>query len=130
MGSQEVSAFLTHLAVNLKVSAPTQNQALNTIEFLYKQVLRQEVGELEVLRAKRNQRLPVVLAVEEVRALLSTVSTEPTGLLVRLLYGCGLRHRCVARMVLRLPFSCHHCRITAASLAPRGSRHPKASPRM
>lgn len=91
MGAAEVSSFLTNLAVNRGVSASTQNQALNALVFLYKQVLGQEVAEIKAERAKQRRHLPVVLSVAEVQALLSAVSTESAGLVVRLLYGCGLR---------------------------------------
>ena len=91
LGSDEISAFLTHLAVNLSVSAATQNQALNAIVFLYKQVLRKPVEGIEAQRAKPRKRLPTVLTTQEVALLLRGVSTQPTGLAVRLLYGCGLR---------------------------------------
>ena len=63
MDSAEVGTFLSHLAEDRKVSASTQNQALNAIVFLYKNVLNQDIGLLEgVVRAKRSMRLPVVLS--------------------------------------------------------------------
>ena len=72
MGAREVEAFLTHLDVAQKVSASTQNQALNALVFLYHHVLLQELDTIEnVERAKRPVRLPVVLTVEEVRAMLA-----------------------------------------------------------
>ena len=62
MGSVEVSQFLTHLAVEKKVSASTQNQAFNALLFVYKQVLGMDFGFLDgVVRARRPKRLPVVL---------------------------------------------------------------------
>ena len=62
MGATEVEAFLTHLAVDGKVSASTQNQALSALLFLYKEVLAVDLPWLDnVVRAKRPQRLPVVL---------------------------------------------------------------------
>jgi site-specific recombinase XerD len=71
LGSAEVEQFLTHLAVERKVAASTQNQALNAIVFLYTEVLGRELGWLDnVERAKRPRRLPVVLTATEVRALL------------------------------------------------------------
>lgn len=61
MGAAEVEAFLSHLALKLEVAAATQNQALNAIVFLYKQVLQRELGEMmNIARAKRPQRLPTV----------------------------------------------------------------------
>ncbi len=91
MGAAEVSAFLTHLAVNREVSASTQNQALNAIVFLYKQVLGIELEGIEAERAHRKKRLPVVLTQGEVAELMKGISGDATGLAVRLLYGCGLR---------------------------------------
>ena len=91
LGAREVSAFLTHLAVDREVSAATQNQALNAIVFLYKRVLRKELAGIAAERAKQTHRLPTVLTTLEVAALLRGVSAEPAGLAIRLLYGCGLR---------------------------------------
>ena len=91
MGRQEVEAFLTHLAVEGKVAAATQNQALNAIVFLYKQVLKREVGQFEnLVWAKRNPRVPVVLTVGEVKSVLERIDGVP-GLMARILYGSGLR---------------------------------------
>ncbi|OGW62144.1 MAG: integrase, partial [Nitrospirae bacterium RIFCSPHIGHO2_01_FULL_66_17] len=91
MGRQEVEAFLTHLAVEGKVAAATQNQALNAIVFLYKQVLKREVGQFEnLVWAKRNPRVPVVLTVGEVKSVLDRIDGVP-GLMARILYGSGLR---------------------------------------
>ena len=91
LGAAEISAFLTHLAVDRSVSAATQNQALNAIVFLYKQVLRKPVEGIAAQRAKHHRRLPTVLTAPQVARLLHGVSMEPAGLAVRLLYGCGLR---------------------------------------
>ena len=72
MGAPEVEAFLTDLAVQGKVAASTQNQALNAIVFLYRQVLKKDFGWLEgVERAKKPARLPVVFTREEARAVLA-----------------------------------------------------------
>jgi integron integrase len=91
MGEAEIAAFLTHLAVDRRVSASTQNQALNAILFLYKQVLEREIGLIQgVTRAKRGQRLPVVLTREEVQAVLSRMSGRD-WLMAGLMYGAGLR---------------------------------------
>lgn len=91
MGGVEISDFLTHLAVERKLSASTQNQALNALVFLYREVLRQDPGKIEALRARRVERLPVVLTQGEVKRLLDRLRDTDEGLLVRLLYGCGLR---------------------------------------
>jgi integron integrase len=91
MGAAEVENFLTALAVNNQVSASTQNQALAAILFLYRDVLRIELPWLtEVVRAKRPQRLPVVLTRSEVQRVLAKMNgTE--WLVASLLYGTGQR---------------------------------------
>jgi integron integrase len=85
--------FLTDLAVHGHVSASTQNQALNALVFLYKQVLEIDLGRLDAVRARRPKRLPVVLAPEEVAAVLALVQGAEGvfRLMAQLLYGCGLR---------------------------------------
>lgn len=90
MGAAEVEAFLTHLAVNRNVSAATQNQALNALVFLYREVLEMPIEGIAAMRARPRKNLPVVLAVEEVRVLLAGTKGD-AGLAVKLLYGCGLR---------------------------------------
>jgi integron integrase len=91
MGPTEVEAFLTHLAVETKVGASTQNQALQALLFLYRQVLDIELPWLEnVTRASRPKRLPVVLSVTEVRSLLAHLDGT-SWLIANLLYGSGLR---------------------------------------
>jgi len=91
LGSAEVEAFLSHLAVDAHVSASTQNQALQALLFLYRQVLETDLPWLEnVTRARRPQRLPVVLSVAEVRAVLAQLEGTP-WLVANLLYGSGLR---------------------------------------
>jgi site-specific recombinase XerD len=93
MGEREVVAFLSHLAVRGEVAASTQNQALHALLFLYREVLRVEVGSLEaVVRARVPSRLPVVLGREEIKAVLAQLSGT-TWLIVALLYGAGLRLR-------------------------------------
>ena len=67
MGEEEISLFLTNLAVERKVAASTQNQALSALLFLYKHVLNQKLEWLDgVVRAKRPRRLPVVLTQTEI----------------------------------------------------------------
>src|SRR5712692_8266128 len=91
MGKQEVSAFLTHLAVDRRVSASTQNQALAAVLFLYREVLETDIGWIEnIVRAKKSQRLPVVLTREEVRAVFANLDST-SRLIAILLYGAGLR---------------------------------------
>lgn len=91
LDARHVTAFLNHLAVDRHVAASTQNQALNALLFLYRQVLGRELGELEGLeRARRPKRLPVVLTRQEVTALLRQMSGT-NRLVASLLYGAGLR---------------------------------------
>jgi integron integrase len=87
----DVRQFLEMLAVGRRVTASTQNQAFSALLYFFEQVLRQELGDLKgTLRARRGERLPVVLGREEVRGLLAGM--EGTfGLMARLLYGTGMR---------------------------------------
>jgi integron integrase len=92
MGAPEVGAFLSHLALDANVAASTQNLALAAILFLYKEVLEVDLPWLkDVVRAKKPQRLPTVLTVAEVEALVSHLADDTAGLVVRLLYGTGMR---------------------------------------
>ncbi|MBW2344195.1 MAG: tyrosine-type recombinase/integrase [Deltaproteobacteria bacterium] len=71
LGEKEISRFISHLAVNRRVAASTQNQALNAIVFLYKQVLRIKLGDFgHMERAKKPKKLPVVMTTEEVEKVL------------------------------------------------------------
>lgn len=91
LGASEISSFLTHLAVQRNVAASTQNQALNALVFLYKEVLGKEVGAIgDVARAKLPERRPLVLSRDEVRKILDALTGTPR-LLAELLYGTGMR---------------------------------------
>src|SRR5215510_11635165 len=91
MGAPEVAQFLSSLAVERKVAASTQNQALSALLFLYRHVLHQDLPWLEdVVRARRPKHLPVVLTRDEVRAVISKLQGTPR-LMATLLYGSGLR---------------------------------------
>jgi integrase len=91
IGAAEVTAFLTALAVRERVAASTQNQALNALLFLYREILGVELPWLDdVVRAKRPQRLPTVPTRDEVRAVLERLDGVP-GVMALLLYGAGLR---------------------------------------
>lgn len=91
MGASEVAAFLSHLASSRDVSPSTQNQAKSALLFLYRHVLEVQLPWLdEVVAAKDQRRLPVVLTPGEVRALLHELSGT-SGLVASLLYGTGLR---------------------------------------
>jgi integron integrase len=91
LGAAEVEQFLSRLAEQRQVAAGTQNQALAALLFLYRRVLQLELPWLDsVVRAKRPQRVPTVLSGAEVARLLVFVEGD-AGLVVRLLYGSGLR---------------------------------------
>lgn len=91
MAETEVTAFLTHLAREGQVAASTQNQALSALLFLYKEVLKEEIGWLgEVERATKPKRLPVVLTRDEVHKVFAHLHGTPR-LMASLLYGSGLR---------------------------------------
>ena len=106
MGKMEVEAFLSHLAINRSVSPSTQNQALQAILFLYRNVLQVELPWMDdVIRAKPKRHLPVVLSQNEIRVLLENVPA-PHRISVGLLYGSGLRvSECLGLRVGDLDFS-------------------------
>ena len=91
MGAAEITEFLTHLAVEGKVAASTQNQALSGLLYLYQQVLKIELPLINAVRATAPVRLPVVLSVMEVRRLLAAVPDGTYRLMIELMYGSGLR---------------------------------------
>jgi integron integrase len=92
MGKPELESFLTSLAVQRNVSASTQTQALSALLFLYKDVLGLEFPWLdEVTRAKKSVRLPTVLTADEVKQLFKFLDDPLMDLIVRLLYGTGMR---------------------------------------
>lgn len=106
LGVAEVEKFLTHLAVEGKVAASTQNQAKSALLFLYREVLQIELPWLDnVERAKTPKRLPVVLTRQEVQAVLSRL--EGTHWLISsLLYGTGMRiMECLRLRVKDVEFS-------------------------
>jgi integron integrase len=136
MGPEEVTQFLSSLATESKVSASTQNQALSALLFLYHDVLRVDLPWLdEVVRAKRPERLPVVLTGEEVARLLAQLRGV-VRLMVALMYGSGLRLlECCRLRVKDADFARHQImvregkgdkdRVTLlpAALVPELSRH-------
>ena len=94
MGAAEVEAFLTYLATQRQVSSSTQNQALSAILFLYREVLAITLPWLDNFeRSKKPRRLPVVLTVLEVQALLREAASAPAtiNLIIKLLYGTVMR---------------------------------------
>lgn len=93
MGAPEIGHFLSHLATDRQVSASTQRQALAALLFLYREALQIELPWVDgIVRAKQSQRLPVVLTQDEVRRLWDQIPLASSrGLVLRLLYGAGLR---------------------------------------
>jgi integrase len=91
MGEAEVAGFLTHLSVDRNVAPATQGQALNALIFLYRKVLNRPLGEIHgIVRAKKKEKIPVVLTRQEVASLLSKLNGI-YWLAACLLYGSGLR---------------------------------------
>lgn len=91
MANPEIEAFLSHLAVDQKVSAATQNQAFNALLFLYKEVLKKELdNSIEAIRAKKPKRLPTVMTKEETKKVIGAIPADHQ-LMVKLIYGGGLR---------------------------------------
>ena len=93
MGAVEISQFLSHLATVREVSASTQRQALAALLFLYQKALQIDLPLIDgIVRAKQSQRLPCVLTRDEVSRLWDQIpAASKRGLVLRLLYGCGLR---------------------------------------
>lgn len=93
LGSEGISKFLTYLAVEKKVAPSTQNQALNALVFLYREVLEIDVREMKDIRWSTKARdIPTVLTREETRKLINSLNKNPTKwLIASLLYGTGLR---------------------------------------
>ncbi|MRR34298.1 integron integrase [bacterium] len=91
LSTADVKDYLTFLAVKCNVAASTQNQAFNSLLFLYRHALKREFGDLrDVPRAKKSHYIPVVLSRKEVDAIFEQLS-RPYQLVVKLLFGCGLR---------------------------------------
>jgi len=91
LSATDVKAYITYLAVKCKVSASTQNQAFNSLLFLYRHILKKDFGDhKDIPRAKKSKYIPVVLSRREIEAVLKHLE-YPYDLAVKLLYGCGLR---------------------------------------
>lgn len=99
MAEKEITSFLTHLAVNKKVSPSTQNQALYALLFLYKHLLEIELPEkaINAVRAKPQKNLPTVLSTSEVKTILNEMHGLPK-LMAQVIYGTGLRKTEVHRL--------------------------------
>lgn len=109
MGEKEISQFISHLATDRNVAASTQNQALNAIVFLYKQVLNVDLGDFgHMERARKPERLPTVMSRDEAGRILSSMEGIHQ-LMAKLLYGCGLRlMECVRLRVKDIDFEQNH----------------------
>lgn len=89
-GAAEVTAFLTWLATQRRVSASTQNQAMNALLFLYAEVFHEPLGDINAIRAKRSRHIPEVFTRQEVTAVLGELEGEH-WLMASMMYGAGLR---------------------------------------
>jgi len=108
MGKPEIERFLSHLAINRNVAPSTQNQAMNAILFLYKHVLDMPLDDrIDAIRSRKRKKLPTVLSQSEVRLLFGCMSGT-NELMVKLLYGAGLRlMECVRLRVKDVDFENH-----------------------
>jgi integron integrase len=108
LGLPEIEAYLTHLAVELRVAASTQNQALSALLFLYREVLRHEIADgVAMVRANKPARVPTVMTKEEVFQVIGCMTGIPQ-LMAKLLYGSGLRLlECARLRVKDLDFARH-----------------------
>lgn len=92
MAGKEVEEFLTYLANERKVSASTQNQAMNALIFFYKNVFPVDLGKIDAMRAKKKKYLPVFYTKDEMRRIMAQFREGSADwIMVNLLYGCGLR---------------------------------------
>jgi integron integrase len=105
MGEAEINKFLSCLAIEGKISASTQNQALSALLFLYRSVLKRDLDSLgDIVRARRTKRLPVVMTREEVRAVMCRLDGQ-VWLMACLMYGAGLRlNECLSLRVQDVDF--------------------------
>jgi len=114
MGNQEIEAFLSHLAINRKVSAATQNVAFNALLFLYREVLKKELSAIDAIRAKKPKRLPTVMTKDETMKVIAAVPLE-YQLMVKLIYGGGLRlMECLRLRVKDIDFGNNQIMVRAA----------------
>ncbi len=97
MGEKEIEEYLTFLAVKRKVAPATQSQALSSIIYLYKYILKRDIGEIQTLRPRGSKHLPTVLTPDEASKIL-TLLTGQIQLMTKLLYGSGLRVSEVLRL--------------------------------
>ncbi len=90
-GEEKIERFLTWLAVDNNVAPSTQNQAMNALVFLYKKILKIELtGDINAVRSRKKPAVPVIMTRDEVRNIIATMEGT-SQLMVKMLYGCGLR---------------------------------------
>jgi integron integrase len=109
MGIPEINQFITHLVVDRKASASTQNQAISAILFLYRYLLKIDLDDsaLNFVRPQKGKRIPTVLSKEEARAVLSHLS-GPYKLMGQIMYGGGLRlMECLRLRIKDIDFENH-----------------------
>src|SRR5438270_4503347 len=115
MGEEEISAFLSHLAINRNVSASTQNQAFSALLFLYQQLLDRKLDFITgVERVRRPARAPIVFGKAEARAVLANLKGD-YALMAELLYGSGLRVWEAARLRVK-GIDCGYNRLTISRM--------------
>lgn len=105
LGKPDIEAFLSHLALERRVAAATQNQAFNALLFLYRNVLKKEIGDnIDAVRAKTPKKLPTVMTKDETMKTINALAGVHQ-LMAKLLYGCGLRlMECVRLRVKDIDF--------------------------
>jgi len=132
MGEEEINAFLSRLAIAGKISASTQNQALSALLFLYRHILKREVGELgDVVRARKTKRLPIVMTRDEVKTVLNRLH-GPVWLTACLMYGAGLRlNECLSLRVQDVDFSANQITVRSGkgckdrvTMLPQAAKQP------
>ncbi len=101
----DIQEYLTYLAIERKVSASTQNQALNALVFLFRNILQKDIkGVISAVKAKERKRLPVVFTKEEIEKIFNKMDKE-YNLMAKLIYGCGLRlSECITLRVKDINF--------------------------
>jgi integron integrase len=109
MGVPEINQFITHLVVERKASASTQNQAISAILFLYRYILNIDLDQsaLGFIRPKKGRRVPTVLSKDEARAIIANMN-QPYKLMAQIMYGGGLRlMECLRLRVKDIDFDNH-----------------------
>jgi integron integrase len=132
MGEKEINQFLSKLAIEGKISASTQNQALSALLFLYRNVLKREVDDLgDVVRARKTKRLPIVMTREEVRAVMSRLDGQ-VWVMACLMYGAGLRlNECLGLRVQDIDFGANQLAVRSGkgskdrvTMLPQAAKQP------